>query len=136
MAPDRLIGGGGFQGGSVGPQRGGRPAGTKAGPGWRREKVEGRPPQSAGQLDLLLDPGHKEPWIVAMDARPGKAAVLDYGARWCIEPLFSDFKSRGFRLEDTQLERRDRLARLMLIMALAMSTAAPSPGSSAACACS
>ena len=55
-----------------------------------------------------------------MDGKPNKAAVLDYGARWCIEPMFSDFKTRGFGLEDTQLTDPERLERLMLIMALAM----------------
>jgi hypothetical protein len=71
-------------------------------------------------IGILHEAGHAEPWIIAMDCRPNRAAVLDYGARWAIEPMFSDFKTRGFRLEDTQLEAPDRLARLMLIMALAM----------------
>lgn len=48
------------------------------------------------------------------------AAVLDCGARWGIEPMFSDFKTRGFQLEDTQLECPDRVDRLILMMALAM----------------
>ena len=55
-----------------------------------------------------------------MDCRPTQAAVRDYGARWVIEPTFSDFKSRGFQLEDTQLQAPDRLDRLILIMTLAM----------------
>jgi hypothetical protein len=37
-----------------------------------------------------------------------------------IEPMFSDFKTRGFRLEDTYLEYPDRVDRLILMMALAM----------------
>jgi hypothetical protein len=36
------------------------------------------------------------------------------------KPMFSDFKSRGFQLEDTQLRAADRLDRLLVIMALAM----------------
>lgn len=71
-------------------------------------------------IGVLHEPGHPEPWIIAMDCKPTKAAVLDYGARWCIEPMFSDFKTRGFGLEDTQLTDPERLERLMLIMALAM----------------
>ncbi len=55
-----------------------------------------------------------------MDCRPTRTAVLDYAARWGIEPMFSDFKSRGFELEDSQLGQADRLERLVLIMALAM----------------
>jgi hypothetical protein len=55
-----------------------------------------------------------------MDCVPTRAAVLDYGVRWSIEPMFSDFKGRGFALEDSQLEHADRLERLILIMSLAM----------------
>ena len=120
-------------------------------------------------IGVLQERGHPEPWIIAMDCPPNPAAVRDYGARWAIEPMFSDFKSRGFRLEDTKLEAPKRVDCLILIMALAMHwcvragqedarchptatekkpanrliptigacarpTAAPSPGSNAACA--
>jgi Transposase DDE domain len=71
-------------------------------------------------LGILHEPGHAEPWIVAMDCPPTRAAVLDYGSRWSIEPTFSDFKSRGFDLGDSQLVQADRLENLILIMALAM----------------
>lgn len=71
-------------------------------------------------IGVLHEPGHPEPWIIAMECTPTRAAVLDYAARWAIEPTFSDFKSRGFDLEDSQLEHADRLERLILIMALAM----------------
>jgi hypothetical protein len=71
-------------------------------------------------LGILHEAGHPEPWIIAMDCVPTRAAVLDYAARWAIEPMFSDFKGRGFELEDSQLEHADRLERLILIMALAM----------------
>jgi hypothetical protein len=71
-------------------------------------------------IGVLHEPGHPEPWIIAMECTPTRAAVLDYGARWAIEPTFSDFKSRGFDLDDSQLEHADRLERLILIMALAM----------------
>ena len=71
-------------------------------------------------IGVLHESGHAEPWIVAMDCVPNAAAVRDYGLRWCIEPMFSDFKSRGFGLEDTQLRHPERVARLVLIMALAL----------------
>lgn len=74
----------------------------------------------ATNLGILHEAGHKAPWIIAMDCTPTRAAVLDYGARWAIEPTFSDFKSRGFDLEASQLEHAERLERLILIMALAM----------------
>jgi hypothetical protein len=71
-------------------------------------------------LGILHEAGHPEPWIIAMDCAPTRAAVLDYGARWAIEPMFSDFKGRGFELEDSQLGHADRLERMILVMSLAM----------------
>lgn len=71
-------------------------------------------------IGIMRDPGHAEPWIVAMSARPGYLTTLAYSARWGIEPMFSDFKSRGFGIEDTQIQHPDRLARLLFVMALAL----------------
>jgi hypothetical protein len=71
-------------------------------------------------IGVLHETGHEEPWIVAMDCPPSAAAVRDYGLRWGIEPMFSDFKSRGFGLEDTQLRYAGRVDHLVLIMTLAM----------------
>lgn len=71
-------------------------------------------------LGVLHEAGHPEPWMVAMDCAPNAASVRDYGLRWGIEPMFSDFKSRGFGLEDTQLRYPERVARLVLVMTLAM----------------
>lgn len=64
--------------------------------------------------------GHPEPWIIAMDAMPCKRTILDYGLRWSIESMFSDFKTRGFGLEDTHLQKPERVARLLLVLAIAM----------------
>ena len=55
-----------------------------------------------------------------MNDPPNRATVRDYACRWGIEPLFSDLKSRGFQIQDTQLQAADRLDRLLLIMALAL----------------
>lgn len=74
-------------------------------------------------IGVIHDPGHAEPWIIAMSATPGYLKTLDYSARWAIEPMFSDFKSRGFGVADTQIQHPDRLARLLLVMALALYTA-------------
>ncbi len=40
--------------------------------------------------------------------------------RWGIEAMFSDYKTRGFNLEDSQIQRTDRLDRLVLILGLAL----------------
>ena len=69
-------------------------------------------------IGVIHDPGHPEPWIVAMSGEPTYLSTLDYSHRWSIEPMFSDFKSRGFGLDDTQIRYPDRLARLVLVMAL------------------
>ncbi len=37
--------------------------------------------------------------------------------------MFSDFKSRGFGIADSSIQHPDRLARLLLVMALALYTA-------------
>ena len=71
-------------------------------------------------IGIICDPGHAEPWIIAMSAKPGYLTTLDYAARWGIEPMFSDFKSRGFGLEQTHLRYPDRLSRLILVMSLAL----------------
>lgn len=45
---------------------------------------------------------------------------MDYGMRFGIEALFSDLKSRGFSIEDSQLKHSKRLDCLLLVMALAL----------------
>lgn len=71
-------------------------------------------------IGIINDPGHEEPWFVAMRDKPGYLTTLDYAGRWGIEPMFSDFKSRGFGLEQSQLQTPDRLSRLLLVMSLAL----------------
>src|SRR3954454_13238760 len=71
-------------------------------------------------IGILQDPRHGEPWIRAMSEKPSYLATLEYSDRWGIEPMFSDFKSRGFGVEDTQIRYADRLDRLLLVMALAL----------------
>ena len=75
---------------------------------------------SATNIFALHEPGHAEPWIIAMAAKPGRTSCLDYGLRWGIEAMFSDYKSRGFGLMQSQIERPERLEKLILIMAIAM----------------
>jgi hypothetical protein len=72
------------------------------------------------RIGIIQDPGHAEPWIIAMSAKPGYLKTLEYGGRWGIEAMFSDFKSRGFGVEDTHIHHPERLGRLLLVMALAL----------------
>lgn len=71
-------------------------------------------------IGIIHDPGHDEPWIIAMAETPSYWRTLEYSQRWGIEPTFSDFKSRGFGLEESQIRLPERLGRLILIMALAL----------------
>ena len=45
---------------------------------------------------VLHEAGHLESWIIAMDTKPSRYTVLNYGMRWGIEAMFSDFETRGF----------------------------------------
>src|SRR5881397_2967193 len=74
----------------------------------------------ATNVAMVHEPGHPEPWIIAMSEPPTVHRAFDYGLRWGIEAMFSDFKTRGFGLEDSQLRHPGRLARLLLVMALAL----------------
>lgn len=69
------------------------------------------------------DKGHAEPWFIAMDTVPSRATTLDYGLRWTLEPMFADFKSRGFRFQDTHLQRPERISRMLLVLTLALTWA-------------
>jgi Transposase DDE domain len=71
-------------------------------------------------VGMVHEAGHPEPWLIAMSEAPSTARTFDYGLRWGIEAMFSDFKSRGFGLEDSQLQRTDRMDRLILVMTLAL----------------
>ncbi|GAB4187747.1 MAG: hypothetical protein Tsb0015_06830 [Simkaniaceae bacterium] len=70
-------------------------------------------------IGVLHEKGHSDPWIIAMDEKPSKGRVLDYGMRWGIEALFSDMKTRGFGITKTHLKESDRIERLMLILSVA-----------------
>ncbi len=71
-------------------------------------------------IGFIHEPGHDEPWLIAMDAKPSKAKTLDYGLRWGIESMFSDLKSRGLGMAKTQLKTAARLSRLLLVLTAAM----------------
>lgn len=70
-------------------------------------------------IGVLMEEGHNEPWIIAMDCKPSTGRILDYGMRWGIEAMFSDFKTRGFGITKTQLKDPKRIERLILVLAVA-----------------
>jgi hypothetical protein len=71
-------------------------------------------------IGFLHEKGHEEPWIIAMNCDPSEYKILDYGMRWGIECMFSDFKSRGFGITKTHLRHPDRIERLILILSIAL----------------
>ncbi len=71
-------------------------------------------------IAVIHEKDHEEPWIIAMKQKPGNYQALDYGLRWGIEAMFSDFKSRGFGLSKSHLIYPDRVERLILVMAIAL----------------
>lgn len=71
-------------------------------------------------VGILHEAGHKDPWFIAMDSVPNEYKTRDYGMRWGIENMFSDFKSRGFSLMQTHIRFADRLERLILILSIAL----------------
>lgn len=71
-------------------------------------------------IAMLHEDGHAEPWIIALSDPPTQWRAYDYGLRWGIEAMVSDYKTRGFNLEDSHIERTDRLDRLVLGLSLAL----------------
>ncbi len=73
-------------------------------------------------IGILKEKGHPEPWIIAinLNEKPSKYKVLDYSMRWGIEAMFSDFKTRGFRITDTHLKQENRIENLLLILTFAI----------------
>jgi len=86
----------------------------------RLEHIELTEKRVRTHVAMLHEAGHPEPWIIAMSDAPSTYRALDYGMRWGIEAMFSDYKTRGFNLEDSQIQRTDRLDRLMLVLSLAL----------------
>jgi hypothetical protein len=71
-------------------------------------------------IGILFEDDHPEPCFIAMNCKPSEYRTRDYGMRWGIESMFSDFKSRGFGLTESHLQHADRFERLILVLALAL----------------
>lgn len=64
----------------------------------------------------------KAPWYLLTNLPDCETAVKIYGKRFGIEAMFKDCKTGGYNLEGSQVSS-DRLVRLVLLIALAMSAA-------------
>jgi hypothetical protein len=71
-------------------------------------------------LAMYWAPTAAEPWYLITTEPTCKVACASYAKRFRIEEMFKDFKNtgRGFGLELTGLHHADRLARLLLALAL------------------
>src|SRR4051812_4708617 len=74
----------------------------------------------ATNAPMVHEAGPPEPWITAWSEAPPVPRAFDSGLGWGMGAMFSDFKPRGFGLEDSPLRRPERLDRLILVMALAL----------------
>lgn len=62
--------------------------------------------------------GEEEPLYILTDTNNEEAALLVYSWRFWIEPLFADFKGRGFHLAQTHIRDPQRLSRLLMVACL------------------
>ena len=71
-------------------------------------------------LAMYWAPTAAEPWYLITTEPTGKLACASYAKRFRSEEMFKDFKNngRGFGLELTGVRHADRLARLLLALAL------------------
>jgi hypothetical protein len=71
-------------------------------------------------LAMYWAPTAVEPWYLITTEPTCKLACASYATRFRIEEMFKDFKNngRGFGLELTGVRHADRLARLLLALAL------------------
>lgn len=70
-------------------------------------------------VGILHEDGHPEPWYIAMECPPTSQNTRAYGRRWGIEALFSDLKTRGFDVAQTQLQTPERISLLILVLSIA-----------------
>jgi hypothetical protein len=49
-------------------------------------------------IGILQDPGHAEPWIIAMSEKPGYLATLEYSGRWGIERVLQKHMGKEFNM--------------------------------------
>jgi len=71
-------------------------------------------------VSAVWDPEHKEAWLLISDQPAGRRRVQEYALRMRVESTFQDDKSRGWNLEASLREDRERLNRLLLALFLAM----------------
>jgi hypothetical protein len=74
----------------------------------------------AFSLRAVWDEEYREAWFLISDQPAGRRRIQEYAWRMRVEATFEDAKSRGWDLEASLIEDRERLNRLLLALFLAM----------------
>jgi len=87
---------------------------------WSHVAFTQKPAVAGLNLAMYWAPTAAEPWYLITTEPTCKLACASYAKRFRIEEMFKDFKNngRGFGLELTGVRHADRLARLLLALAL------------------
>ena len=67
---------------------------------------------------LLWEKDYEEPWVILNTHRTFPVTIEAYRKRWGIEPMHRDWKSSGFDIEGTRVTDPERIARLLIPIAL------------------
>src|SRR6266566_2212950 len=70
----------------------------------------------AFSLRAVWDEGYREAWFLISDQPAGRRRIQEYAWRMRVEATFEDAKSRGWVLEASLIEDRERLNRLLLAL--------------------
>lgn len=74
----------------------------------------------SGFLSACWDPAAAQPWFCFSDQPAQPRRLQEYADRFAVEATFQDAKSRGWQVEDLPIVARDRLHRLLLVLALTL----------------
>ena len=72
----------------------------------------------AAWVSAVWEPGYQDAWFLLSDQSAGRHQVRLYARRMRVESSFQDFKRRGWDIEGTVMEDRQRLERLLLVLFL------------------
>ena len=78
-----------------------------------------KPRKVWGQMVYLAGSRKGEELMAVICNGNPSAAIADYLQRWQIETMFQALKGRGFNMEETHLRDRDKLSKLLSVLALA-----------------
>ena len=67
---------------------------------------------------LLWEKGYKEPWVILSTHCTFPVTIEAYRKRWGIEPMYRHWKSSAFDIEGTRMTDPQRIARLLIPIAL------------------